>query len=124
MFKSIFYPSRFLFPDYHVTPVYTNEVLWMLLCVFPPQVAHYTSFPEMKSRDALLGAGADVFFNLDIVKKDGGFFRKGSVDIASVRNIMVADLIWFTYPVSCFIWCHFKLASKYECQDVSVKFSI
>ncbi|XP_045124442.1 sulfotransferase 1A1-like [Portunus trituberculatus] len=42
-------------------------------------VAHYTSFPEMKARDGLLGNGGDIFFNLDIVKKDGGFFRKGTI---------------------------------------------
>ncbi|KAG0721578.1 Sulfotransferase 1A4 [Chionoecetes opilio] len=42
-------------------------------------VAHYTSFPEMKARDGLVGEGAEDIFNGDIVKKDGGFFRKGSV---------------------------------------------
>lgn len=42
-------------------------------------VAHYTSFPEMKARDSVLGAGSDIFFNLDTVEKDGGFYRKGVV---------------------------------------------
>lgn len=43
------------------------------------KVAHYTSFPEMKARDALLGKGSEIFFNADIINKDGGFFRKGKV---------------------------------------------
>ncbi|KAG0714080.1 Sulfotransferase 1C4 [Chionoecetes opilio] len=42
-------------------------------------VAHYTSFPEMKARDGLVRAGALDIFNSDIVKKDGGLFRKGEV---------------------------------------------
>ncbi|KAK4315861.1 hypothetical protein Pmani_012943 [Petrolisthes manimaculis] len=42
-------------------------------------ISHYTSFSEMKARANLLGDGADMFFNLDIVNKDGGFFRKGEV---------------------------------------------
>ncbi|XP_042240440.1 sulfotransferase 1A1-like isoform X2 [Homarus americanus] len=42
-------------------------------------VAHYTSFAEMKARDAVLGAGSEIFFNVDIVQKDGGFFRQGKV---------------------------------------------
>ncbi|KAK3883603.1 hypothetical protein Pcinc_012105 [Petrolisthes cinctipes] len=40
-------------------------------------VSHYTSFPEMKARNNLLGDGGDIFFNLDITNKDGGFYRKG-----------------------------------------------
>ncbi|KAK3863422.1 hypothetical protein Pcinc_030808 [Petrolisthes cinctipes] len=42
-------------------------------------ISHYTSFSEMKARGNLLGDGANMFFNLDITNKDGGFFRKGEV---------------------------------------------
>merc|ERR1719228_3120501 len=42
-------------------------------------VANYTSFAQMKSRDSLLGAAGSEVFNMDIVNKDGGFFRKGEV---------------------------------------------
>ena len=43
------------------------------------QIAHYTSFGEMKKRDNALDDPTDEngFFNRDVIKKDGGFFRKG-----------------------------------------------
>ncbi|KAK3893304.1 hypothetical protein Pcinc_002860 [Petrolisthes cinctipes] len=42
-------------------------------------VSQYTSFPEMKARNSLLGEGGDIFLNLDVINKDGGFYRKGEV---------------------------------------------
>lgn len=43
-------------------------------------ISHYTSFSQMKERDnTVSGGSAGDFMNLDVVEKDGGFFRKGNV---------------------------------------------
>ncbi|XP_063587053.1 sulfotransferase 1C4-like [Penaeus indicus] len=43
-------------------------------------VARHTSFSQMKARDSVLGGGdMEAVFNMEIVNKDGGFFRKGEV---------------------------------------------
>lgn len=41
-------------------------------------IAKYTSFSEMKARSVDDG---DAIFNVELVKKEGGFFRKGTVTV-------------------------------------------
>ncbi|XP_042856926.1 sulfotransferase 1C4-like [Penaeus japonicus] len=43
------------------------------------KIAHYTSFEEMKKheKEALQGKNMDTFLDQEVLKKDGGFYRKG-----------------------------------------------
>jgi len=48
------------------------------------KICHYTSFAEMKKRDTVIPKGKDGdeksgngHFNMDVMREDGGFFRKG-----------------------------------------------
>jgi len=41
------------------------------------KIVDYTSFAEMKKRDTISGGATSPMFNMDIVREDGGFFRKG-----------------------------------------------
>lgn len=43
------------------------------------KIVHYTSFESMKKheQEALKGKNMDAFVNQEVVKKDGGFYRKG-----------------------------------------------
>ncbi|KAK7076218.1 hypothetical protein SK128_005423 [Halocaridina rubra] len=43
-------------------------------------IAHYTSFSQMKARDDVVSSDSPSdFLNVEVVDKDGGFFRKGEV---------------------------------------------
>ncbi|XP_071550776.1 sulfotransferase 1C4-like [Panulirus ornatus] len=41
------------------------------------QVAHHTSFSEMKAREETADIASDIYHNMAVIKTDGGFFRKG-----------------------------------------------
>ncbi|XP_068243032.1 sulfotransferase 1A1-like [Palaemon carinicauda] len=44
------------------------------------KISHYTSFNEMKTRADVVSSGsASNFMNVEVIEKDGGFFRKGKV---------------------------------------------
>ena len=58
-----------------------------------PQVAEYTSFDQMKGRD---NNSMKDFYNQEVFKKDGGFFRKGERKVFRVRR----NLNWHLYLTS------------------------
>lgn len=44
------------------------------------QIAHHTSFSQMKAREeAVLSPRSFLPQNMEVIKKDGGFFRKGKI---------------------------------------------
>ena len=62
---------------------FINIYVNVLIGTFPlRQIVEYTSFDEMKKRDNLVGSVGPEddnkgFFNMEVLKNNGGFFRKG-----------------------------------------------